>query len=192
MMVLLIDNYDSFSYNLYQFIGAADPDIRVVRNDEISVDDIRKLSPRRIVISPGPGKPADAGICVEAVRELCREIPILGICLGHQAIYEAFGGKVSYAGRIMHGKASPVTVDVSSPLFRGLPPEIQAGRYHSLAAVKETLPDSLCVISWTGDGEIMAVCHREYPVYGVQFHPESILTPRGKVIIENFIRGDLQ
>ena len=188
-MILLIDNYDSFSYNLYQMIGAVEPDIRVARNDALDVDEIRALGPKGIVISPGPGKPADAGVCVEAVRQLYREIPIFGICLGHQAIYEAFGGTVSYAKAIMHGKASTVTVKVDNPLFRGLPPEIKAGRYHSLAAVKETLPQDLEIIAWTAEGEIMGVAHREYPVYGVQFHPESILTPRGAAIIANFIGG---
>lgn len=188
-MILLLDNYDSFSYNLYQLIGSIEPDIKVVRNDEISIDEIRKLAPGRIVISPGPGKPADAGICIEVVRRFHVEIPILGICLGHQAIYEAFGGTVSYAGRLMHGRSSEVTIDTGNPLFKGLPPVIQAGRYHSLAGVKETLPEALNIIAWTDDGEIMALRHKEYPVYGVQFHPESILTPKGKTIIENFL-GD--
>ena len=186
-MVLLIDNYDSFSYNLYQLIGSIDPDIQVVRNDALSVDDIQKLAPKCIVISPGPGKPSDAGICIEAVKRLYTTVPIIGICLGHQAIYEAFGGTVSYASKLMHGKASAVTVDRENALFRGLPPVIQAARYHSLAGIKSTLPDALKITAWTEDGEVMAVCHREYPVYGVQFHPESILTSNGKMIIENFL-----
>jgi len=186
-MILLIDNYDSFSYNLYQCIGSIDPDIKVVRNDEITVDDIKKLSPSRIVISPGPGKPSDAGICIDVIKNLCADAPIIGICLGHQAIFEAFGGTVSYASRLMHGKSSEVTVDTSNPLFKGLPQKIQAARYHSLAGIKSTLPDVLRVIAETADGEIMGVCHKEYPVYGVQFHPESILTPMGKTIIENFM-----
>jgi len=186
-MILLIDNYDSFSYNLYQCIGSIDPDIKVVRNDELTVDEIKKLSPSRIVISPGPGKPSDAGICIEAIKKLCSAAPIIGICLGHQAIFEAFGGTVSYASRLMHGKSSEVTVDTGNPLFKGLPQKIQAARYHSLAGIKSTLPDVLKVIAETADGEIMAVCHKEYPVYGVQFHPESILTPLGKTIIENFM-----
>jgi anthranilate synthase component 2 len=188
-MVLLIDNYDSFSYNLYQLIGSIDPDINVVRNDALSVEEIQNLAPNRIVISPGPGKPSDAGICIETVRRLYSTIPILGICLGHQAIYEAFGGTVSYAIRLMHGKSSAVTVDGGNALFKGLPPVIQAARYHSLAGIKSTLPESLKITAWTGDGEIMAVCHKKYPVYGVQFHPESILTPEGKTIIKNFL-GD--
>lgn len=188
-MVLLIDNYDSFSYNLYQLIGAIDLSIKVVRNDEIIVDEIKKLAPDHIVISPGPGKPSNAGICIEVVRRLYTEIPILGICLGHQAIYEAFGGTVSYAEKLMHGKSLEVMIDDENALFKGLPPTIRAARYHSLAGVKSTLPGELKIIAWTDDGEIMAVSHKEYPVYGVQFHPESILTPKGKVIIENFLGG---
>ncbi|MCL2078201.1 MAG: aminodeoxychorismate/anthranilate synthase component II [Oscillospiraceae bacterium] len=186
-MVLLIDNYDSFSYNLYQFIGAVNPNVRVVRNDALDISDIRKLAPERIVISPGPGKPKDAGICIEVIKQLYAEIPILGICLGHQALYEAFGGVVSYADELMHGRSSKVMLSIASPLFNRLPVIIQAARYHSLMALKDTLPDDLKIIAWTEDGEIMAVCHKEYPVYGVQFHPESVLTPRGKTIIENFL-----
>ncbi len=186
-MTLLIDNYDSFSYNLFQMIGAKDPDVRVVRNDELSVGQIRALAPDRIVISPGPGKPADAGICVELVARLQAEVPILGICLGHQAIYEAYGGTVSYAAHLVHGKAAQVRVDTDDALFRGLPEVIQAARYHSLAALGPTLPQSLKVIAWADDGEIMAVGHRQFPVWGVQFHPESILTPLGSAIIDNFL-----
>ena len=186
-MILLIDNYDSFSYNLYQLIGSIDPDIQVVRNDALTVDEIQKLAPSRIVISPGPGKPSDAGICIEAVKRLYATIPIIGICLGHQAIFEAFGGTVSYASKLMHGKSSPVTVDRKNALFKGLPPVIQAARYHSLAGIKSTLPGALKITAQTKDGEIMAVCHKKYPVYGVQFHPESILTSNGKMIIENFL-----
>jgi anthranilate synthase component II len=188
-MVLLIDNYDSFSYNLYQLIGSFNPDIKVVRNDEISVDEIKSLAPDFLVISPGPGKPSDAGICIDAVKRLGSSMPILGICLGHQAIYEAFGGTVSYASKLMHGKSSMVTVDTENALFKGLPQTIQAARYHSLAGIKSTLPETLKITARTQDGEIMAVCHKEYPVYGLQFHPESILTPNGKTIIENFLRG---
>jgi anthranilate synthase component 2 len=187
-MVLLIDNYDSFSYNLYQLIGSIDANIKVARNDKISIDEIKSLAPDFLVISPGPGKPSEAGICVEAVKRLGPGMPILGICLGHQAIYEAFGGTVSYASKLMHGKSSIVTVDVKTPLFRGLPQTIQAARYHSLAGIKSTLPDTLTITAWTQDDEIMAVCHKKYPVYGLQFHPESILTPKGKTIIENFLR----
>jgi len=191
-MILLIDNYDSFSYNLYQLIGSINPDIKVVRNDALSVDEIKKLSPSHIVISPGPGKPSDAGICIDVIKQLYTSIPILGICLGHQAIFEAFGGTVSYASKLMHGKASLVTVDSEDPLFKGLPPVIKAARYHSLAGIKSTLPDCLKITAQTEDanpvsGEIMAVSHKEYHVYGVQFHPESILTSDGKIIVENFI-----
>ncbi len=193
-MILLIDNYDSFSYNLYQVIGAVQPNIKIARNDELTIDEIIKLAPEHIVISPGPGKPSDAGICVEAVKQLYARFPILGICLGHQAIFEAFGGTVSYAKELMHGKSSLVTIDNENALFKGLPPEIQAARYHSLAGIKSTLPDTLKITAQTSpsknseDSEIMAVCHKEYPVYGVQFHPESILTPNGKTIIENFLK----
>jgi len=187
-MVLLIDNYDSFSYNLYQLIGSIDTNIKVARNDEISVDEIKRLAPDFLVISPGPGKPSEAGICVEAVKGLCSIMPILGICLGHQAIYEAFGGTVSYASKLMHGKSSTVTVDMENALFKGLPQTIQAARYHSLAGIKSTLPSSLKITAWTRDDEIMAVCHKEHPVYGLQFHPESILTPNGKTIIGNFLK----
>ena len=186
-MILLIDNYDSFSYNLYQLIGSIEPDIKVIRNDALSVEEIKNMAPSRIVISPGPGKPSDAGICIQTVKTLYSSIPIIGICLGHQAIYEAFGGTVSYASRLMHGKSSAVTVDTENPLFKGLPFVIQAARYHSLAGIKSTLPDVLKITAWTEDGEVMAVCHKQYPVYGVQFHPESILTPNGRTIIENFL-----
>jgi len=186
-MVLLIDNYDSFSYNLYQLIGSIDRNIKVARNDEITVDGIIKLAPDFLALSPGPGKPSEAGICIEAVRRLYSSVPVLGICLGHQAIYEAFGGTVSYAGRLMHGKASAVTVDTENALFKGLPQTIRAARYHSLAGVDSTLPDALKITARADDGEIMAVCHREYPVYGLQFHPESVLTPDGKTIIKNFM-----
>ena len=190
-MVLLIDNYDSFSYNLYQLIGSVDSDIRIVRNDEASIDEIRKIAPDRIVISPGPGKPSNAGICIDAVRQLYTDIPILGICLGHQAIYEAFGGTVSYAAKLMHGKSSEVVVDTSNSLFKGMETTIIAARYHSLAGVKDTLSEELKIIAWTKDNEIMAVCHKKYPIYGLQFHPESILTPKGEIIIRNFIRGNI-
>ena len=186
-MILLIDNYDSFSYNLYQLVGSIDPDIKVIRNDEMTVEEIEKLNPDRIIISPGPGKPADAGICEEVIRYFAGRIPILGVCLGHQAICEAFGGQVSYAAKLMHGKMSLVSVDTESPLFKGLDKKIEVARYHSLSAVRDKLPDCLKVTAQSDDGEIMAVMHRDYPVYGVQFHPESILTPKGMVILKNFI-----
>ena len=186
-MILLIDNYDSFSYNLYQLVGSLDPDIRVVRNDELTVEEIGALRPAAILLSPGPGRPADAGVCIEAVQKLGKTVPMLGVCLGHQAICEAFGATVSYAKELMHGKQSPAKLDTNCPLFRGCPETAPVARYHSLAAVKETMPDCLAVTAVTEDGEIMAVRHRQYPIYGVQFHPESIMTPDGKTMLKNFI-----
>ena len=186
-MILLIDNYDSFSYNLYQMLGMLHPDILVVRNDALSLEEIRTLAPGGIVLSPGPGRPADAGICVEAATSLGGEIPILGVCLGHQAICEAFGGTVGYAKTLMHGKQSRTKIDREDPLFAGLPEEIPVARYHSLALLEETLPDCLKVTARADDGEIMAVRHREQNVCGLQFHPESILTPDGRVILQNWI-----
>ena len=186
-MILLIDNYDSFSYNLCQLIGAIHPDIRVIRNDEMTLSQIEALAPDHIVLSPGPGKPQDAGICIECARYFAGKIPILGVCLGHQSIFEAFGGTVSYAKKLMHGKQSQVTLDLNSPIFQNMAPVIGAARYHSLAGVKETLPDCLRIIASSEDGEIMAVEHKRYPVFGLQFHPESILTPDGKQILENFL-----
>lgn len=186
-MILLIDNYDSFSYNLYQLIGSISPDIKVIRNDEMTIDEIKKLNPSHIILSPGPGKPKDAGICIKAAKELGKSIPVLGVCLGHQSIYEAFGGTVSYASKLMHGKQSVVTVDTSSTLFNNMNERIKVARYHSLAAIKDTLPDCIKITAWTDDNEIMAIEHTQFPIYGVQFHPESILTPDGKIIIENFL-----
>ena len=188
-MILLIDNYDSFSYNLYQLVGTIDPDIRVIRNDEMTVDEIRKLHPDRIILSPGPGRPEDAGVIVEAARELGKEIPTLGVCLGHQAICAAFGAAITYAKELMHGKQSAVTFDTEALLFRGCPKKDVVARYHSLAVDASTLPEVLKVTAQTDDGEVMAVQHREYPISGVQFHPESIMTPNGKMMLENFIRG---
>lgn len=186
-MVLLIDNYDSFSYNLYQLVGSLDPDIRVIRNDELTVPEIRSLSPHCIILSPGPGRPADSGVCEDVIRKLAGTCPILGVCLGHQAICEVYGATVSYARQLMHGKQSQVTLDLKSPLFRGLPAQIPVARYHSLAALGNTIPPSLQVIGTAEDGEIMAVQHRSQPVFGLQFHPESILTPQGKQIMQNFL-----
>ena len=189
-MILLIDNYDSFSYNLFQLAGSIRPDIKVVRNDKITVDGIRELAPSHLILSPGPGKPAQAGVCEDAVRALSDELPILGVCLGHQAICEAFGGVVSYASRLMHGKQSRVAVDTACPIFRGLPDVIPAARYHSLAVKGDSLPDCLEVTARArDDGEIMAVRLRDRPVYGLQFHPESILTPQGGQILKNFLEG---
>ena len=187
-MILLIDNYDSFSYNLYQLIGMVNPDIKVVRNDACTMEQIMEMKPEAVVLSPGPGRPSDAGICVETVQKLSGSYPILGVCLGHQAICEAFGAKVSYAKELMHGKTSRVYLDCSSRLFRGMNAEINAARYHSLAACRETVPQCLKVTAQADDGEIMAVEHVKYPVYGLQFHPESILTPKGIEIIRNFLK----
>lgn len=186
-MILLIDNYDSFSYNVYQLIGSVNPDIRVIRNDEFSVKEILAFSPSHIIISPGPGRPCDAGVCEDVIREAAGQIPILGICLGHQAICEVFGANITYAKQLMHGKKSAITFD-SSPIFDGLNGEIEVARYHSLAASSENFPkDKLRITARTSDGEIMAVEHREYTVFGLQFHPESILTQNGKRIVENFL-----
>ncbi len=189
-MILLIDNYDSFSYNLYQLIGEINPDIKVIRNDEMTIEEIEKLNPSHIILSPGPGKPSDAGICIEVVQKLKGKFPIFGVCLGHQAICEAFGATVSYAKKLMHGKTSTVKVKQEN-IFEGMEENMTVARYHSLAAVRETLSDELEIIAYVDDDdqEIMAVKHREYDIYGVQFHPESILTPSGKTILVNFLGG---
>lgn len=186
-MIVLIDNYDSFSYNLYQLIGSLHSDIQVVRNDTITVEQIKNMRPQAIVLSPGPGRPAGAGICLQLIKQLKRDFPFLGICLGHQAICEAFGSTVSYAKEIMHGKQSLIKVDNTHPLFKGLPSSIEAGRYHSLACDPAALSEELMVTAQTADGEIMAVAHREANIFGLQFHPESILTPDGKTIMKNFL-----
>ena len=188
-MILLIDNYDSFSYNVYQLTASVEPDVRVIRNDEMTIDEIQALSPIHIILSPGPGKPSDAGICEEVIRHFAGKIPILGICLGHQAICEVFGATVTYAKKLMHGKQSKAWLDTNSVLFQGMNREIIVARYHSLAAAPETMPEELRITARTEDGEVMAVEHREYPVYGVQFHPESVLTPQGKQIMENFVKS---
>ena len=186
-MILLIDNYDSFSYNLYQYVGEIAPDIRVIRNDELTVEEIRDLNPDRIILSPGPGRPEDAGVIIRVVRELGKSIPVLGVCLGHQAICAAFGATVTYARELMHGKQSHVTFDTACPLFKNCPETAPVARYHSLAADPDTIPDCLLVTARTADGEVMAVRHRDRPIYGVQFHPESIMTPDGKTMLNNFI-----
>ncbi len=188
-MILLIDNYDSFSYNLYQLIGEINPDIKVIRNDELSCEEIELLAPNRIILSPGPGRPKEAGICEKAVKYFERKIPILGVCLGHQSICEAYGAEISYAKELMHGKSSEIFIDNKCPVFKGLDTSIKGARYHSLCAVKASIPACLEVTGKTADGEIMAVQHKIYPVYGLQFHPESILTSRnaGYTIIKNFI-----
>lgn len=184
-MILLIDNYDSFSYNLYQLIGQIDDDIKVFRNDKINLDEISKLNPSMIVLSPGPGRPEDAGLCIDIVKEFYDKIPILGVCLGHQSICMAFGGVISYASELMHGKSSIISLS-DDLIFEGLNKEITVGRYHSLSLKDETLPKELKVIARSDDGEVMAVKHEKFNVYGLQFHPESILTPDGLSILTNF------
>ncbi|HJA94199.1 MAG TPA: aminodeoxychorismate/anthranilate synthase component II [Candidatus Eisenbergiella merdipullorum] len=187
-MILLIDSYDSFSYNLYQLIGEIEPDIRVIRNDELTVEEIGALNPTHIILSPGPGRPEDAGVLIETVQKLGSRIPILGVCLGHQAVCAAFGAKIGYAKRLMHGKQSEIILDGACSLFKGCPERTLVARYHSLAAEPSAMPEELKVTAKTDDGEVMAVQHREYPIYGVQFHPESIMTPDGKKMLANFIK----
>ena len=189
-MVLLIDNYDSFSYNLYQLIGEIEPDIRVIRNDEMTVSQIGELNPDRIILSPGPGRPEDAGIIIDVVKQLGDRFPILGVCLGHQAICSAFGATVTYAKRLMHGKQSDARLDTQCQLFKGCPETAPVARYHSLAVDEGTLPDCLKVTAITEDGEVMGVRHADYPIFGVQFHPESILTPGGRAMVAPLITGE--
>ena len=198
-MVVLIDNYDSFSYNLYQLIGGCmkkagvqEPSrqIRVFRNDRVTVEELKKAAPTHIFLSPGPGKPSEAGICEEVIKAFAGDIPILGVCLGHQAICESFGATVSYAGKMMHGKVSVAKQTVKSRLFDGIPESFQVARYHSLAAKKDTMPHSLAITAVAEDGEIMAVEHISYPVFGLQFHPESIMTPDGERMVWNFMYKD--
>ena len=186
-MILIIDNYDSFTYNLFQLIGTITPDIKAVRNDAYTVAEIRDMNPSAIVLSPGPGKPSEAGICEDIVKELGKEIPILGVCLGHQAICEAFGGTVDHAKELMHGKQSEAELDTESVMFKDLPKRVKVARYHSLALLPETLPECLKVTATADDGEIMAVEHKDYPIYGLQFHPESIMTPDGLSMLKNFV-----
>lgn len=202
-MIVLIDNYDSFSYNLVQMIGSIEPDIQVVRNDQVTTEDIENMKPSHLILSPGPGYPRDAGILEEAVMKLKGKMPILGVCLGHQGICEAFGGTIAHAKKLMHGKQSDIRLDSHIQdgrfpasekagnrcrLFEGLPTVIPAARYHSLSAVPESLPRELEVVALDCmEGEVMAVQHRDYPIYGLQFHPESILTPDGRRILENFL-----
>ncbi len=185
-MILVIDNYDSFTYNLVQYFGMLGAEVAVYRNDAISLDAIGALSPAAIVISPGPCSPEKAGISVDVIRRFHDRVPILGVCLGHQAIGHAFGARVVRARRIMHGKTSPIRND-GRTIFRGLPSPFEAGRYHSLLVERESLPECLTVSADTEEGEIMGLRHRDYPVEGIQFHPESILTPKGKRIIRNFL-----
>lgn len=186
-MILIIDNYDSFTYNLVQYLGELGAEIHVVRNDEVTLEEIRELNPERIVISPGPGDPDDGGVSNEVIREFGPTIPVLGVCLGHQCIGHVYGGLVTRAPRLMHGKTSPVYHN-GSGVFNGVPSPFNATRYHSLI-VEEPLPDCLQVIAFTSEGEVMGLRHKEFPVVGVQFHPESILTEHGKRILANFLDG---
>lgn len=186
-MILLIDNYDSFSYNLYQLAASVEADIKVIRNDGYTVEEIEKMGLAALILSPGPGRPSEAGICEEAIKRFAGRIPILGVCLGHQAICEAFGGTVTYARELMHGKQSKVYQGGRGRLFKGMGPQFMAARYHSLAAEAGSLPEELVVTAEADDGEVMALEHREYPVFGVQFHPESVMTPDGMKMMENFM-----
>lgn len=192
-MIVLIDNYDSFSYNVYQLIGSVEPDIRVVRNDEVTIQELEDMKPEdmkpeALILSPGPGRPEDAGICIESIKYFKDRLPILGICLGHQSICEAFGGTVSYAKELMHGKQKEIHKVGESQIFEGLPDTFLAARYHSLAALRDTLPEELVVTAESEDGEVMALEHKKYPIFGLQFHPESVMTPDGKTMIENFMK----
>ncbi len=191
-MILLIDNYDSFSYNLYQLIGEINHDIKVIRNDEMTVGEIMALSPSHIIVSPGPGRPADAGVCEEVIANAAGKIPLLGVCLGHQAICETFGAEITYAKRLMHGKKSVITFDRDSHIFKGISGDIAVARYHSLSAAQNGFPDILKITAQTDDGEIMAVEHRSSPVFGLQFHPESILTQHGKKLLNNFLEINIK
>lgn len=186
-MILLIDNYDSFSYNLVQLIGEINPDIKVIRNDEKTIEEIRDMKPSHIILSPGPGYPKDAGVCEEVIRKIGGEIPILGVCLGHQAICEVFGATICHAKQLMHGKKSNVKIDTNDLIFQNLPERVDVARYHSLIADIETIPEELKVISVDDNQEVMAVKHKKKKIYGLQFHPESILTPEGRVILRNFL-----
>lgn len=191
-MLLMIDNYDSFTYNLVQYLGELGADVQVARNDQIDIAAIRSLAPERIVISPGPGKPDDAGISLQVIRELAGELPILGVCLGHQCIAQTYGGVIRHAGAIMHGKTSWIHHDAAG-VFSGLDQPFEATRYHSLALASDSVPECLQVTAWTQDEEgsreeIMGLQHSGLPVYGVQFHPESICTPQGKQLLKNFLQ----
>ncbi len=185
-MLLMIDNYDSFTYNLVQYFGELGEDIEVFRNDKISIPEIEKLDPEVLVISPGPGTPQDAGISLDVIQHFAGKIPLLGVCLGHQCIGESFGGRIISAPRLMHGKTSEIH-HTGKELFNGLPNPFEATRYHSLIIEKESLPDCLEINAWTGEQEIMGVRHKTQPLFGVQFHPESILTKEGKVLLNNFL-----
>ena len=186
-MILMVDNYDSFTYNLVQYLGALGQEVRVFRNDKITLSKIKKLKPKKIVISPGPGRPEDAGISVSLIKEFSGKIPILGVCLGHQAIGFAYGGKIINAGKLMHGKTSMIYHNAKT-IFKGIPNPFEATRYHSLLVDRKTLPQPLEVIAWTKEKEIMGLKHKDFTLWGVQFHPESVLTKSGKDILANFLR----
>ena len=191
-MILLIDNYDSFSYNVVQLVGGLckemnGMEIKVIRNDELTVAEVEKLAPTHIILSPGPGRPSEAGICEEAVQKMKGKCKILGICLGHQGICESFGGTITYAAKLMHGKQSPVKINNDSAIFKGLPDVVKVARYHSLAADRNSMPEELEVIAEDEGGEVMAIKHKEYDIYGLQFHPESVMTPEGAVMMRNFL-----
>jgi anthranilate synthase/aminodeoxychorismate synthase-like glutamine amidotransferase len=185
-MILVIDNYDSFTYNLVQYLGVLGAEVRVARNDEIDIAGIEALQPERILVSPGPCSPVEAGISVEVIRHFAGKLPVFGVCLGHQSIGHAFGGKVVRADRLMHGKTSPIHHDGSS-VFKDMPNPFDATRYHSLIVEKASLPDCLRVTAWTAEGEIMGLAHKDLPVFGVQFHPESVLTQEGMKLMQNFL-----
>ncbi|MDP6530008.1 MAG: aminodeoxychorismate/anthranilate synthase component II [Gemmatimonadota bacterium] len=185
-MILVLDNYDSFTFNLVQYLGELGADPKVLRNDAVSLAAIRRMNPERIVISPGPGRPEDAGISVGLVQTLGPKIPLLGVCLGHQAIAVAWGARIVPADRLLHGKTSRV-IHNGRDIFRSVENPVEATRYHSLIVDKDSLPEDLLVTAWTADQEIMGLRHRKYPIHGVQFHPESILTPGGKAILRNFL-----
>jgi anthranilate synthase/aminodeoxychorismate synthase-like glutamine amidotransferase len=187
-MILMIDNYDSFTYNLVQYLGALGVEIQVFRNDKISIERIIKIKPAKIVISPGPGRPEDAGISCDVIKEFAGKIPILGVCLGHQAIGYAYGGRIVGAKKLMHGKTSLIYHN-GKTIFKNIPNPFEATRYHSLLVARKNLPGCLEVIAWTKEKEIMGLKHKEYPVWGVQFHPESILTKSGKDILRNFVKA---
>lgn len=187
-MILVLDNYDSFTYNLVQQMGEMGADLNVVRNDQTTLDEIRQMNPSHIVISPGPGTPDDGGLSLDVIREFGKSTPVLGVCLGHQCIGQAYGGVVHRAGRLMHGKTSMI-YHKRDPLFTGIPSPFEATRYHSLIVEEDTLPEPLKIIAFTEDGEIMAMRHKEHPVIGVQFHPESILTTYGPRVLKNFLEN---
>ncbi|PIP68065.1 MAG: anthranilate/aminodeoxychorismate synthase component II [Candidatus Omnitrophica bacterium CG22_combo_CG10-13_8_21_14_all_43_16] len=185
-MILMIDNYDSFTYNLVQYLSELGEKLVVYRNDKISIEEIKKMNPAHIVISPGPGRPSEAGISEEVIKEFGPKIPLLGVCLGHQGIGEVFGGKVIRADKLMHGKTSRIYHN-NSPIFKGLSNPFEATRYHSLIVERKSLPGVFQITAWTKDNEIMGIAHKNFPIWGVQFHPESILTKEGKQLLKNFI-----